>query len=349
MAGLAGVVVGNLICARYRIMSKLGDGSNGDVYRAHDEHLDKEVAIKLIEPQPGEAATWDEARALEQLRSRYLLPVFNADVVAGSDIRYITAPVMAGGDLEKAASPHGVDSVKAVDWTQQAAYGLERIHAEGMLHRDVKPGNIYLDDSRVLLGDFGMVVRVDARGNAPRQGTIATVAPEVLRGGECSVASDVYSLAATSYYLVTGQYPSGPRSLDLKPRSDRVLAGKFDKLRDVAPHVSQSLAQIIERSMSVDPAQRAASAQEFASQLADCRQHRRAWLRVASHAGHDLCFEGSATKSAKALTLCVLPEGAADVSVEVVLEGGMHAKRYERSGLSRSRLSQTLKAMFRDL
>lgn len=350
MAGLASVKVGTLIGARYEVVSKLGGGTSGDVYRVLDKHLNTEVAIKLLKPVSGQPATWDEAQALKRLGSEYLLRVFNADVIEGSDIRYITTPLMTGGDLEKAARPHGVDAITALRWAQQAGHGLERIHAEGMLHRDVKPGNIFLDSAGdALLGDLGLTVHADAHGRAAAMGTFATVAPELLGGALCSISTDVYSLAATTFFLLSGHYPSGPFSLDPTARRDRIVQASFDKLRDAAPHVPQKLVAVVERSLSADPDLRATSARQFANALADCRHRGRAWQRVPSHPGHDCCFRGGATGNAKPVNLCVVPEPKGHFGIEVILDSGTHAKRHESHGLTRSRLRQVVQQKFRSV
>ncbi|MEU0673239.1 hypothetical protein ABZ330_10125 [Streptomyces sp. NPDC006172] len=109
--------VGNRISDRYKVLEHLGGGAGGQVYRVEDEHLRAEVALKLFEPQSGQPATWDEAQALKELQSQYLLPVYNADIASGTDIRYITMPVM-DGDLETASVPFGIDIAKAVRWGQ---------------------------------------------------------------------------------------------------------------------------------------------------------------------------------------------------------------------------------------
>src|SRR5580658_1805964 len=90
---------GSRIADRYLVVKHLGGGTYGDVYHVIDEHLGNEVALKLLKPQAGQPATWDEAQILEQMRSEYLVPVLNADVVQGSDLRYITTTLMTGGDL----------------------------------------------------------------------------------------------------------------------------------------------------------------------------------------------------------------------------------------------------------
>lgn len=318
--------VGNRISDRYEVLERLGGGSGGEVYRVFDEYLRAEAALKLFEPLQGQPATWDEAQVLKELQSQYLLPVYNADIASGTDIRYITMPVM-DGDLESAAAPFGADVAKAVHWGQQLGYGLERIHAAGLLHRDVKPGNAFADSgSNVLLGDLGFAARMDVDGYTAANGTFATVAPEVLSTGKCSVASDVYSLAATLFYLLSGQYPSGPIAIRPAARRERILQSQFDKLRDLAPHVPQGLGGVVERGLSPDPAARPSSAQELANQLAQCSHPQRSWRRVTPHDGHAQCFEGGATNTAKAVSVCAVQDGRGRYSVEVRYAGvGTHA------------------------
>lgn len=110
---------GTVINDRYEFEAKLG--ATGAVYQAHDRYLDKKVAIKLLEPVNGQAQSWDEARRLEQLRSRFLIDVVNADVVTSSDIRFIVTPVMHAGDLETAARVSGLSVSAAIRYTQQIA------------------------------------------------------------------------------------------------------------------------------------------------------------------------------------------------------------------------------------
>ncbi|MFI2203936.1 serine/threonine protein kinase [Streptomyces sp. NPDC020192] len=341
--------IGNRISNRYQVLERLGRGATGEVYRVEDEHLRMEVALKLFEPMPGQPATWDEAQTLKELQSEYLLTVYNADIAAGTDIRYLTMPVM-DGDLEAAAAPFGVDVAKAVHWGQQIGYGLERIHAAGLLHRDVKPGNAFVDSSGdVLLGDLGLAVQMDSNGRSPMEGTFATVAPEVLTTRMCSVASDVYSLAATVFYLLSGQYPNGPLSLGPAARRDRIISGHFDKLRDVAPQVSQSLGAVIERGLSQDPEKRPVNSQEFANQLAQCSLHRRPWKRIPSHSGHDRCFEGGAIKSAKAVAVCVLLDARGRSNIEVKQASGRRLRQHEKNGIPRDQLSAVLRSLLRQL
>ncbi|WP_322871076.1 serine/threonine-protein kinase [Streptomyces goshikiensis] len=341
--------VGNRISDRYEVLERLGGGSGGEVYRVFDEHLRTEVALKLFEPLQGQPATWDEAQALKKLQSQYLLPVYNADIASGTDIRYITMPVM-DGDLESAAAPFGADVAKAVHWGQQLGYGLERIHAAGLLHRDVKPGNAFADNgNNVLLGDLGFAARTDGDGYTAANGTLATVAPEVLSTDKCSVASDVYSLAATLFYLLSGQYPNGPIAVRPTARRERILQAQFDKLRDIAPHVSQRLGSVVERGLSIDPAARPRSAQELANELAQCSHPHRPWRRVTPHDGHHQCFEGGATNTAKAVSVCAVQDERRRYSIEVRHPAGRRARQHEKGGVQPESLPAALRTVLRNL
>lgn len=331
---------GSRVGDRYNVLEKLGHGSNGQVYRAFDEHLGTEVAIKLLTPKAGTIATWDEAQILEQLRSEYLLQVINADTDPNSDIRYITTPVMRGGDVANAACPVGVDTRQASLWGQQIAHGLERVHAAGLVHRDIKPANVYLDGSgNALLGDLGMAAKVDSSGLAAPDGTPATAAPEAIAGHRhCSVYSDIYSLAATVFYFLSGEYPVDHRT-GLRDLLDKAAKGDRRKIRDLAPHVSRSVGRVIERSLSIDPTMRAASALDFANQLAGARHYTRTWRRVVPHPGHEQCFEALPTGKLRALAVCtVIDSSTGGYNIEVVSAGGRRLRRAEKTSVPRSSL-----------
>ncbi|MFD6492922.1 serine/threonine protein kinase [Streptomyces sp. NPDC060188] len=339
------------IDGRYYVVERLGRGAGGDVYRVKDDHLDTEVALKLLMPQTDEPATWDEAQLLKRLDSKFLLPVINADVVSGKDIRYITTPVMEGGDLENAALPYGVDPSSAARWGCEVGHGLDRMHKANLLHRDVKPGNSFLDKSGgVLLGDLGMASAMDASGVAPPNGTMATVAPEIIRDrAGCSIATDIYSLAATVFFLLAGQYPTGPKTVDKEARGLKILNGEFLKLRDISPQVSQSLGAVVERGLSLDPTNRPISALEFANQLASCTHHKRSWKRVAPHSGHEFCYEGARpAKPAAISTICVIAADGSDFDVQVT-SGGRRSRRLEPGKVTRAQLPTRLRNLFKQV
>lgn len=304
LVDLSALPQGTTINDRYVLASSLGGGAGGSVYEAHDRHLDTRVALKLLNPVDDAAAgPWHEAQRLEQLKSRFLLPVVNADVVIDSDIRFIVTPIMRGGDLAGLAQPYGLPASRAAHLVQQIASGLDRIHRAGMVHRDVKPANVLLADVDAVLGDLGICHLLENDGTAPPNGTYCTVAPEVIQpDGMCSLATDVYSLAATAFYLLSGDYPIDHR-LTKQEQRDQILAGSFRELRSIAPHISRAVGAVVRKSLNDDPARRHATATDFGNALAGAVRGSRDWHRLA-HAGHLYCISGARYGAKKAVQIC---------------------------------------------
>lgn len=320
---------GHMINDRYELQSFLGRGAAGDVYQALDKHMDTVVALKLLNPVGGRPAAWDEAQVLEQLRGDYLLPVYNADVVEGSDIRFITTRVMDGGDLEAVAADLGVEVAVAVRWAAQIAHAAERIHSARMLHRDIKPGNAFLDaDRNAHLADLGKAIALDPTGQAPPDGTFVTVAPEAVGGRRqhCRIESDVYSLGATAFYLLSGEYPISPTGVPPVNYVAKILAGDRRRLRDLAPHVSQGLAGVIEKALSLDPVDRQSSALEFANQISTATRSDRPWRKVPCHGGHLRCLEAPPAIGQAGIRLCVFGTGKNVSAIEARYFSGRAVK-----------------------
>jgi serine/threonine protein kinase len=294
---------GTTINDRYVFVRKLG--TTGQVYEAYDRHLDKNVAVKLLHPIGGVVQPWDEAQRLEQLRSRFLVDVINADVVINSDIRFLVTPLLDNGDLESAAEATGLSIHEAVRYMQQICGGVDRIHAAGMLHRDIKPGNALLGEDGVFVSDLEYCAIMDSDGTTPPNGSWCTVAPEAAAGLNCSIRSDVYSLGATANYLLSGEYPVDHR-LPRSEQRDRIVAGTIRELRLLAPHISQAIGTVVRKALSLNPESRFASAQAFSNALAQAARSSRDWRRV-QHVGHSHCIEGPKYGQHAAVVICSEP------------------------------------------
>jgi serine/threonine-protein kinase len=283
--------------------------------------LDKIVALKLLDPVAGESSrTWDEARLLENLGSRCLVGVLNADIDSQSDIRFIVTPLLTGGDLEALAKSVGLGLHQAVRLIRHVAAGVDRIHAEGMVHRDIKPGNVLVEGDDVLVSDLGYCAIMDADGTAEGNGTWQTVAPEVASFGRCSILSDVYSLGATAFYALSGEYPVSIR-MEIAKQVELIKAGKLRGLRDLAPHVPQSVATVVRKALKLVPQDRYRSAEEFANALAGSMDGRRDWVPT-PHDGHMFCVRGEPFNSRAGVTICGETE---EMNIRVVT-------RHEASG-----------------
>lgn len=339
--------VGTTVNDRYVLACKLG--SDGEVYQAHDRHLDQTIALKILRPDAAAPQSWDEAKRLEQLRSRYIVPIVNADVIRNSDLRYIVTQLLPDGDLESEAAPHGLPSSLAARYGQHIAAGLDAVHAMGMLHRDVKPANALLEGDIAVVSDVEFCVVPDADGFAPRNGSWCTLAPEVaVFDGVCSIRSDIYSLAATVYYLLCGEYPVDHR-LDRAEQQSRIAGGNLRPLTELAPHVPRALASVVKRGLSVDPQLRHASAEHFGNSLATAASGKRSWHRVV-HLGHQYCAEGYALGPRAAVGVCSEPSSRGTVAIRAFhLPSGRRITTGKRSSTHPQRLSAALRSVFATL
>lgn len=338
---------GTTINDRYELRQKLG--SDGHVYEAFDKTLDRVVALKLLHPEkPGQAQPWDEAQRLEHLRSRFLIDVLNADVITGSDIRYLATPLVTGGDLEAVARPHGLCVRDAVRFAQQVASGVDRIHAAGMVHRDIKPANVLRTGDGIFVSDLQFCEVVDANGRAERNGSWCTLAPETAADqGYCSVKSDVYSLGATAFYLLSGEYPVDHR-LPRREQKDRIERGDIREIRMLAPHVSQAVGTAVRKAMHLDPDRRFESAEAFGNAVAYAARETRNWQRV-DHQDHVHCYEGDAHQGRAAVRVCCLPTGKS-VTVEArQAVSGRRLPKLADATVSKANLAKHLQQLVRSL
>lgn len=338
---------GTTINDRYELRQKLG--SDGQVYEAFDRTLRRVVAFKLLHPEnPGQAQSWDEAQRLEHLRSRFLIDVLNADVIVQSDIRYIATPLMSGGDLETAAQPHGLCVRDAVRFAQQVASGIDRIHAAGMVHRDIKPANVLRTGDSIFVSDLQFCEIVAADGRAERNGSWCTLAPETAADqGYCSVKSDVYSLGATTFHLLSGEYPVDHR-LPRQQQSDRIERGEIREIRTLSPHVSQAVGTVVRKAMRFDPDRRFESAEVFGNALAHAARETRNWQRV-EHQGHVHCCEGDMYRGRSAVRVCCVPAGKGVTVKTRQTVSGRRVANLADATVSKANLVKHLQQLYRSL
>jgi eukaryotic-like serine/threonine-protein kinase len=307
-----------LIANRYRIQKQLGTGGQGDVYEVLDTHEGDVVALKLLKTVPP-GGIWQEAAILRRLADPHILPIRNADVAAGQP--YLVTELARHGTLADqlaASGTCGVDVDDGVRFVRQACHGIARAHDLRLVHNDIKPMNLFLNaEGECLVGDFGCAALI-APGvvtTFPHCASPETVAPEIAAGwgtpaATASVASDVYALGATAFWLLAAQTP-----VDLTPAPDFV--GKMalvastppPRVRDLAPHVPQYVATAVERAMSLDTTTRFRSVTEFAAALGSRPRAVRRWRRTDEHAGHLRCWRGEPQAGGSTYVVC-LEQGA---------------------------------------
>jgi hypothetical protein len=209
-----------LIAGRYQVLRAIGRGGMGTVWLCRDEVLGREVAVKQIGALPGDSAS-ETKRAMREARSAAALNHPNAvavyDVVTHEGRPWLVMEYVEGETLADEIARDGrLLPQRAADLGAQLAGALARAHQRGIVHRDIKPGNVLIDKAgHPKISDFGI-----ARGHGDEQltqvgfitGTPGYLSPELARGGDPHPASDVWALGATLYAAVEGQPPYAPRS-----------------------------------------------------------------------------------------------------------------------------------------
>lgn len=250
----------------------IGSGSFGDVYLASDP-LQGEVAIKVVRRKPGELqADWDarksdlliEAQNLVKASHRNVVPVYSFLEHNSGNAVLFTMEYCPGGSLQAVFEAGPVNIKRALSLATEATQGLKHLHGKGMLHRDIKPGNILVaKNGSAKIGDFGLVTDKLIFGYAAQAGYWDHLAPEVFAGGGTSAKSDVWALGMTIYRLLHGDvwYQEGPA-----PRTAIPLGGFAKKLRWL-PHVPDRWRRVIRAALRDKPKDRIQTATEMFAQL----------------------------------------------------------------------------------
>ncbi len=261
---------GTMLADRYRIVSVLGRGGMGEVFRADDLKLEVPVALKFL---PAELAAdqerlsllLNEVRLARQISHPHVCRVFDVGEVEG--LHFISMEYIDGEDLATLLRRIGrLPSEKAVEIARGICGGLEAVHDQGILHRDLKPANLMIDDrGRVRITDFGVAAVAErVRGTAVRRGTPAYMAPEVRAGREASVQSDLYALGLVLYELFTGRPALVADTREERARLYREAPPPPSRLVD---GLDPGIEQVILRCLEKDPHLRPASAQAVAAAL----------------------------------------------------------------------------------
>jgi tetratricopeptide (TPR) repeat protein len=207
----------SFVNGRYQVKKFLGEGGKKKVYLVHDTLLDRDVAFALIKTEKLDDASRTrvsrEARAMGRLGDHPNIVTIH-DMGDHEGQPYIVIPVMPGGDVEsliEKAPEHRLPIERAVGIAKAVCRGLEFAHGKGIIHRDIKPGNVWLGaDGTAKIGDFGLALAVDlSRLTQPGMmvGTVTYMPPEQAMGGKVTAKVDLYSLGAMLYEMVTGRPP----------------------------------------------------------------------------------------------------------------------------------------------
>jgi serine/threonine protein kinase len=259
----------------YRLIRELGRGGMGAVYEAVDTRLDRRLALKVMLPQfAADAAAKErflrEARAAARIKHDNVVTVYEADEHSGTP--YIAMEFLEGSSLDSNIRVHGCPSLPEVlRLATEVSAGLAAAHKLGLVHRDIKPGNLWLEapEGRVKVLDFGLAKPLDAEVELTQSGMVlgtpSYMSPEQARGEKVNDRADLFSLGAVLYRLCTGKLPfQGSNTMAVLMA---LAVEEPQPVRDHNPGVPESLAELIRQLLAKNPEDRPPSADHVRHRL----------------------------------------------------------------------------------
>jgi predicted Ser/Thr protein kinase len=277
----------SILPERYRDPERIARGGMGEVFRAEDADLARTVAVKLLS---GNYADSDAVRGRFTREARAVARLSNApstvtifDVGEHRGRPYIVMEYLPGGSLADRLEREGAQPLgRSVEWLGQAAAALDAAHANGIVHRDVKPGNLLLaDDDRVKVADFGVASAADLDSFTEAGtviGTAGYLAPEQARGEGATPASDRYALAVVAFELLTGKRPFERESSTAEAMAH--VSAAIPPASDVNPELPREVDDVLARGLAKEPEHRFPSAADFVHALRDALDRAAGTTRV---------------------------------------------------------------------
>lgn len=266
--------IGSLVDNRYRVVARIGHGGMAEVYEGNDIIGKKTVAIKLIRKDVMENPVnlirfKNEATIAASLNHPNIVKVYNHGTVDG--VPYIANEFIKGQNLKQVLDfRSSVPIEEAVDYMIQLASALDYAHSHGIVHRDVKPDNLYvMGDGTIKLGDFG-IAQTDATSQITSKdseivGSVHYLAPEITSGKPATGQSDIYSAGVTFFELITGHVPYIKNSaIDIAVSH---VKEKFPSPKKYLPNCPKEIERIIFKCVKKNPKERYATAKELHDDL----------------------------------------------------------------------------------
>ena len=264
------MTAGHVIVGRYELGERLGVGGMSTVQVAFDRRLERHVAVKLLAEHLADDPLFvsrfrREALSAASLVHPNVVQVFDFGLDEASGRHYIVMEVVRGQSGAEILRERGrLPVAEALDLVGQSCRGLDYAHRNGVVHRDVKPGNLLRsDDGVVKLADFGIAKAMSDQSSITQVGSVlgtaSYLAPEQARGEEAGPAADLYALGVVSYQLLSGRLPYEASSLTALALKQQRESPAY--LHELDPAIPEALALVVDRALALDPRERHADAE----------------------------------------------------------------------------------------
>jgi serine/threonine protein kinase len=250
----------------YELFEVLGEGSMSIVYKALDTWLGRTIALKFITNPFSDDTIRErflrEAKAASRLEHENICPVFIVDELPSSEM-FLVMPFFEGRTLESMLFNESISTVQACNYAIQIASGLALAHSKNIIHRDIKPGNVFITfEGTVKLLDFGIAkwlsrsVDTDLTQPGTILGTVNYMAPEQVRSQNIGTAADCWSLGVVLYEMLARRLPFEVERQGLIGTISKIMRGQYTPLDEVRPNLSPQLIEIVHKTLKKDPASR---------------------------------------------------------------------------------------------
>ncbi len=257
---------------KYEILKRLGGGEFSDVFLVHDTTLDTDKALKVLKETDPQAflAQLEEAQILYKCQHKHIVKINSASIenVNGTPAVILDMEYIDKGSLQDYIEKNFVSVAEACRHIRDILFALEHIHNKGVLHKDIKPGNIMLGCNYSLLSDFGLATTIDT--TKWPNGYMPHYAPEMFSRRKASILTDIYAVGMTFFRIVCNIKNNEWKAIKNENKQNNFKKAKQGKLINhigYAPHIPQKIKRIINKACNPDPKKRFQSASEMGQSL----------------------------------------------------------------------------------